>query len=152
VSTDGAGDKAGRADEDAVWREIVENYGDRPELEDDPQLATAATTRSAGPEDLFDDDVDDTETVYLEDSESWVPPAPPPLPRTTPDRLLAWAGVLGTPAAAIVLLLVDVFAKWAPPAWLMTFLAFAFLGGFGYLVYAMKDAEPRDPWDDGSRL
>ena len=76
-----------------------------------------------------------------------VPPTPPPLPRSTPARTIAWIGVLGSPAVVLVLLLVQV----SVPTVIGWLIIAAFIGGFGYLVATM-DREPRDPWDDGSRV
>lgn len=75
----------------------------------------------------------------------FVPPPPPPLPKTTPDRFLAWFGVLGSPAILLILLLLQV----SIPRLLAWALVIAFVGGFGYLVAKMP-SEPRDPNDDGA--
>lgn len=159
VSSDDQPDKAdqtGDTDEDAVWREIVENYGERVHLDDLDGAAVPAVTEPSDPADpvsaaaTYDDDLDN-DTVYVEDVERYEPPAPPPLPSTTPDRLLAWVGLLGTPVIVIALVVINWVLNWAPPTWLVAFLVLAFLGGFGYLVYSMSN-DPDDPWDDGARL
>lgn len=151
VSSDDQPDKAdqtGETDEDAAWRDIVENYGERAHLDDTAdEPEPVATAEPLAP---FDDDLD-ADTVYVEDVERYEPPPPPPLPKTTPDRLLAWLGLLGTPVVVIALVVINWVLDWAPPTWLVAFLVLAFLGGFGYLVYSMSN-EPEDPWDDGARL
>jgi hypothetical protein len=137
-------------DQDAAWREIVENFGERVELGDDVSAADAAAPVS------FDDDVDEVFTPDEEsyddayDHDAFVPPRPS-LPRTTPERFLAWLGVLGSPVVAVLLFVARVSLGWWIPNWVVGFLAVAFLAGFGYLVFAMP-REPRDPWDDGARL
>jgi len=84
-----------------------------------------------------------------DDEEHFVPPPPPPVPRPAPGRLLAWAGLLGTPAVALLLVVLHA----AVPRWATLGLVLAFVGGFGYLVATMT-TEPPDHWsgDDGARL
>lgn len=147
VSSDDQSDKAdqpGETDDDAAWREIVENFGERIHLDD--EQPTPPEPPAASYEDELDEDI-----VYVEDDERYEPPEPPPLPHTTPDRLLAWVGLLGTPLVVIALLVVNWVLHWSPPTWLIAALVIAFLGGFGYLIYTMSD-EPHDPWDDGARV
>jgi hypothetical protein len=143
------------SDEDA-WRSIVDNYGDRIELDDDPPAEAVTdpadppaegTAHDAGlkrlfrplpePEDL-EDDLDD----------AFVPPTPPPLPKVPPDRFLAWAGLFGSPTILLVCLVFDLHL----PPWLGYLLVASFIGGFGYLVAKMPRGTDIDPWDDGARL
>jgi hypothetical protein len=126
--------------EDAAWRDIVDNYGDRPLLEPEP------TPPAPQPDDQPDDHPElATDDPWLE--ERFVPPPPPPLPRLPFDRLLAWSGVFVSP---LILLVATVLQLHLPTmvAWL---LVGGFLGGFGYLVAQMPRG-PRDPYDDGARL
>ncbi len=81
------------------------------------------------------------------DEETFVPPTIPPMPPTPLPRRLAWIAVLGAPAALLVLTIM----RWRPPELISYGLLAAFVGAFGYLVATMRD-EPRDPWDDGSRV
>ena len=129
---------AGRND-DAAWREIVANYGDRPAV--DPDAVPAPQPAEQG--DAYPELA--TGETFLE--ERFVPPPPPPLPRLPFDRLLAWSGVFVSP---LILLVATVFQVHLPTivAWL---LIGGFLGGFGYLVAQMPRG-PRDPYDDGARL
>jgi hypothetical protein len=146
-------------DTEAAWREIVENYGDRavvdPEDYADRVIHLPPPSEPGQPdrphleeslEDHFEEEYDELEDD-LDDEDRFVPPEPEPLPHTRPDRLVAWIGVLGAPAVVLVLLLtglsVDPVIGWL--------LVAAFVGGFGYLVATMS-REPRDPWDDGSRV
>lgn len=154
MSSDDQSDKAdqtGETDDDVVWREIVANFGERVRLDDDrPGALDQSALDPAGPAASYDDELDD-DTVYVEDDGRYEPPEPPPLPSTTPDRLLAWIGLLGTPLVVVALVIVNWVLNWSPPTWLIAGLVLAFLGGFGYLVYTMSD-EPHDPWDDGARV
>jgi len=134
-------------DDDAAWRAIVDNYGERADLDPEP-------TEAGGPgEAVLDDHLDRdgrddlAERDEALDEDRFVPPAPPPVPPTTADRYAAWAGVLGAPVVllAVVVLRLDL------PAILGYALIAAFVGGFGYLVATMS-REPRDPGDDGARL
>jgi hypothetical protein len=126
-----------RQDEDDAWRSIVENYGERAEI-------NPAPAAEPEPEPAYDDHLEEWDDL---DDETFVPPPPPPLPHPTPLRLAAWLGVFGAPA---VLLIVMVLAL--PLAtWLEKGLVGYFIGGFLYLVFNMERG-PRDPWDDGARV
>lgn len=146
--------------EDQAWRSIVENYGDRPELDEPPPVSDApfggrfgdlrAFPSESEDDPFVADDADTAENAGPEDAEDedrYVPPPPPPLPRVEPDRLLAWAGVLGSP---VVLLCALIFSI-GMPTWLGYLLVAGFVGGFLYLVVKMP-REPRDPWDDGAQV
>ena len=77
-----------------------------------------------------------------------MPPTPPPLPKLSPDRLLAWAGLFGSPTILLVCLVLDV--RLVP--WMAYLLVASFIGGFAYLVVKMPRNTDIDPWDDGARL
>ncbi len=153
------------ADERA-WRAIVENYGERPEIDEPP--APPSTPPSGAPfggrfGDLRAFPAGDENDPYVaaegdaaeqaeeaeeaEEADGFVPPEPPPLPRVEPDRMLAWVGVLGSP---VVLLCALIFGV-SMPSWLGYLLVAGFVGGFLYLVVKMP-REPRDPWDDGAQV
>jgi hypothetical protein len=123
-------------DEDETWRSIVENYGERPTL---PEPPTEAPKPVEEPAAAYEPE------AY--DEEGYVPPDPPPVPVPERSRLAAWAGVLGAPVVLVVLMLAGVQVG----SWVLLMLVAAFTGGFGYLVATMS-REPRDPWDDGSRI
>ena len=127
---------AGQND-DAVWREIVANYGDRPVV--DPEAAPEPEPQPAEPPELA------PQSAWVE--ERFVPPPPPPLPRLPVDRLLAWSGVFLSP----LILLVATVLQLDLPTIVSYLLVGGFLGGFGYLVANMPRG-PRDPYDDGAVL
>ncbi|MEX0427444.1 hypothetical protein AB3X52_07435 [Nocardioides sp. DS6] len=138
--------------EDAAWREIVENYGDLV-LDDAPMTDESVIVSFPEPF-AFDSDADpddpDSEDDLVPDDEAFVPPRPD-LPHTTPERFLAWLGVLGSPVLAIVLVTIYTITGFVFPSWVIALLVLAFLGGFGYLIVTMS-RDPGDPWDDGARL
>ncbi|GAA1152484.1 hypothetical protein [Nocardioides aquiterrae] len=144
------GDGADEAEERA-WRAIVENYGDRAEIDESPtappQASSAPFGGRFGDPSAFPAESDDEPFVADEEEEGFTPPEPPPLPRVEPDRLLAWAGVLGSPVVLLCALLFSI----GMPVWLGYLLVAAFVGGFLYLVVKMP-REPRDPWDDGAQV
>ena len=122
-------------DEDELWRSIVDNYGERPELDEAPETAPAAAVPSVAPEPL------------AEVEDRFVPPPPPPLPppgqqapgrldrrvrRPDPAARLPGGRDLAAPAPRL-----------RDGDW--------FVGGFVYLVLLMPRG-PRDPDDDGARL
>ena len=128
--------------DDAAWRAIVENYGERPELEEPEARPTAYAARHE-PEPQ-----PELEPELAEDPEDrFVPPEPPPLPQPPPARLAAWSGLFGAPAVLLVAVVLGI----ALPEWLAYALVAAFVGGFGYLVLHMNH-EPRDPWDNGAQV
>jgi hypothetical protein len=119
-------------DEDAAWQQIVENYGDVPDVPDAP--APEAPLAEA-PEPFH---------IELYD-EQFVPPPLPPPPVIRPERKVAWVGLIGSPVLLVVLSLID----YSLPPVLTGGLVIAFLASFGYLVATM---EPHDPDDDGARV
>ena len=123
---------------DDLWRSIVDNYGERPELDEPeptpPPVAEVWTVTPAPSPTYADDD-----TV--------VPPPPPPLPVPAPDRMLAWSGVFGAPAV----LLISLVLRLDLPTIVAYVLVAWFVGGFCYLVAKMP-REPREPWDDGAQV
>lgn len=132
-------------DDDEAWRAIVDNYGDRPDLDPDPPVeAPPAAPPVAEPADergSWDDPHPDADWS----SDRFVPPPPPPLPTTSTDRYLAWGGVLGAPALLLVCLVLGL----PLPSFVAFLLVASFVGGFLYLVLTM-DREPRDPDDNGA--
>lgn len=127
-----------RSNEDEAWQAIVENYGDRVEL--DPAEAPApAPAPEAIPV--------PAELVSPHDEERFVPPPPPPLPHVPRDRMLAWAGLFGSPTILLTALVLGIHL----PSLIGYLLVAGFIGGFLYLVIQMPRG-PVDPWDDGARL
>lgn len=150
--------------DDEAWRAIVDNYGDRPDLDQAGPPVDAVDAVDAAPSD-DQADVEPPDEALLSPREppttppSWadafpesdwqedrfVPPPPPPLPTTTTDRMIAWAGVFGSPAILLVLLVLGL----RPPSLINYVLVMGFVGGFLYLVVKMN-REPRDPDDNGA--
>jgi hypothetical protein len=136
---------SGQSEED-VWRSIVENYGERPQLDptpvEEPDAPVPPPPLPVAPP------PDDGTVVELEEADDrFVPPPPPPLPHPPPVRLAAWVGLFGSPAVLLVALVAGITL----PPLLGYALVGAFLGGFGYLVVTMQRG-PRDPGDDGARI
>ncbi|GAA1523835.1 hypothetical protein [Nocardioides humi] len=133
--------------DDAAWQAIVDNYGDRVELdaaEDDPGPADDDDRY----DDSYDDDTYDDSYDDLDQADDrFVPGQPPPVPLPPPDRLLAWLGVFGSPTVLLVFVVLGI----GMPTWLGWLLVGGFVIGFCYLVIRMPGS-PRDPWDDGARV
>lgn len=127
-----------RSNEDEAWQAIVENYGDRVEL--DP-------VEPAAPEPEPEHPQVPAELDPSYDEDRFVPPPPPPLPHVPRDRMLAWVGLFGSPALLLTALVVGIHI----PTLLGYLLVCGFVGGFLYLVVQMPRG-PHDPWDDGARL
>ena len=144
--TDGRDDVPGesggpghRQDEDALWREIVDNYGDEPSVEDLATPAPQAPVPDPAPERLQHED----------EEEGYHPPPPPPVPRPVGLRLLAWVGLFGVPVLVLVLLLTGV----SLPSWGGVLCLAWFVGSFVYLVATMnRGGGHGDDWDDGARI
>jgi hypothetical protein len=127
-----------RSNEDEAWRAIVENYGDRAELDaEEAPVAEPAPDPFAVPAELT--------AAYDEDR--FVPPPPPPLPYVPRDRLVAWSGLFGAPTVLLTALVLGIRL----PSLVGYLLIAAFIGGFVYLVVQMPRG-PHDPYDDGARI
>lgn len=144
--TDGRDDVPGesggpghRQDEDAIWREIVDNYGDEPTVEDVAAPAPQAPVPDPAPERFQPE----------EEEEGYHPPPPPPVPRPVGLRLLAWVGLFGVPVLVLVLLLTGI----SLPSWGGVLCLAWFVGSFVYLVATMnRGGGHGDDWDDGARI
>jgi hypothetical protein len=151
-----------KLDEDAAWRLIVENFGERVAIDEDPAEDPAPPAEGPpGQASWFrlaraePDPADPTappldepgRPLAWEDEGHYVPPDPPPLPTPEPRRALAWAGLFGAP---FVMLVGVVFAL-GYPTWLTGLMVVSFIGGFVYLVATMPRNRP-DDWsgDDGA--
>ena len=133
-------DLSGGSDDEAAWRSIVENFGDRHELDDDePAPDVPPSPRGLLP--------DEQPAAPRDPEDHYVPPPPPPLPRPAPPRLLAWFGLFGVPTLVLVCLVAGINL----PTWMGLVLMVWFVGGFVYLVASMR---PRagDDYDDGAVL
>lgn len=134
-------------EDDEAWRAIIDNYGDRADIDERPptvdEPVDQPAERPAEPARSWDDDFPDSDWS----TDRFVPPPPPPVPTTTTDRLFAWGGVFGSPAILLVCLVLRIDI----PQLIAYLLVAAFVGGFLYLVVNMS-REPRDPGDDGAVL
>ena len=145
-------DEPRQADDDAVWRDIVDSYGDRPDFPEmhspeSPEAATPAPEPLA-PEPVFDVPVELGAATW-DDEGHFVPPEPPPVPRPQGLRAVAWLGLFGVPALLLVLLLIH----YSPPSPIGLLMIIWFVGGFGYLVATMNGpSDPDSGWDDGAVL
>jgi hypothetical protein len=142
-------------DYDALFRTIVEGYGERPVLdpvESGEEEAPRETPRRPPDPGLFDtahlseerpavDPARHRSDGAAEPEEHFVPPEPPPVPRATPARRAAWLGLFLAPLA----MLAAVVFGWVLSDWLSMLLVASFVGGFVFLVATM----PREPRDDG---
>ncbi|MET0838389.1 MAG: hypothetical protein ABWY19_06365 [Marmoricola sp.] len=128
--------------EDAAWRSIVDNYGDRPELDDVEEAPPAPPA----PPRVHPDELEEPESP-ADPEAHFRPPPPPPLPLPGPPRLLAWLGLFGVPTLVLVLLVAGVDL----PAWMGLVLMVWFVGGFVYLVASMRPGSG-DDYDDGAVL
>ncbi len=148
--------------DDEAWRAIVDNYGDRPDLETQVEGKSGDTDGSASdglvdarPEEIIgparpptrEPGWDELSPAAGWEQERFVPPPPPPLPTTTLDRTVAWSGLLGAPAFLLVSLVLGIRL----PEILNYLMIIWFVGGFVYLVLKMN-REPRDPDDNGAVL
>ena len=146
-AADGSDDD-GLSREDELWQAIVDNYGERPKIEEltvevPPSPRDLTTVDEPAPD--GSDTVDDVAAADTE--EHFVPPPPPPLPKPPPARLLAWLGLFGVPTFVLVALVVGI----SLPSWLGLLLMGWFVGGFVFLVASMKPG-PGGGSDDGARI
>jgi hypothetical protein len=130
-----------RLDENAVWEDIVANYGDRAEVDPEPPAPPEPRPTEAERDErlrglfqpTWNDPLDDRAT--WDDEGHFVPPEPPPPPRAEPRRRAAWFGLFGAPTV----MLVAVVLGWSLPAFVSAVLAAAFVAGFVYLVATMPN-------------
>jgi hypothetical protein len=126
-------DRARARAEERVWRDIVDHYGERPEV-------PAELTQERPTE----EPVEESFRLELYD-ESFTPPPLPPPAQISPERRVAWVGLVASPIVLVLLNLLD----YPLPGILSVGLVVAFVASFGYLVATMA---PRDPDDDGARV
>lgn len=160
-------------DDERTWTELVESFhastGDSeptwPDAENvdsssrpDASSDSSATTTRPGSSNRDDADDGKAETPdhgantaqpspgpRPNDDEHFVPPAPPPIPRTDMITMLAWAGVFGTPV-----LFAGAYLLGQSLSGLVSMIAvIAFIGGFGVLISRLRGHDPHDP-DNGA--
>jgi hypothetical protein len=135
---DEARERARAEAEEQAWREIVDHYGEGPDLDGLIELTTPLAQPQTEPE--------PAESLLLDpDDEPFTPPPLPPPAVISPERRLAWVGFVASP----VLLVLIQFLDYSLPGILTFGLVIAFIASFAYLVATMA---PRDPDDDGARL
>lgn len=135
------GDRARAEAEELAWREIVDHYGDHPDVAELTELTAPLEQTEPEPEPA---DAKDPFRVDAED-EAFTPPPLPPPPVISPGRRVAWVGLVACPILLVLINLLD----YALPGILSLGLVVAFITSFVYLVATMA---PRDPDDDGARL
>ena len=153
-----------RDEDDDAWRAIIENYGERAELDDDPARdpshEQAPEQASESPRaSTLDPEVDPPPAPYVaarpgpddvwhpDHPDAFVAPDPPLPPKPTRDRQLAWVGLIGSP----IVLLVFLVTSMRIPSLLAYALIAGFVGGFVYLVFHLPRTKD-DPFDDGARV
>jgi hypothetical protein len=138
---DEPGDQARAQADELAWRQIVDHYGEPPDIVE----LTELTTPLASP-DPEAEVVPELEPFRFElEDEAFTPPPLPPPAVISPERRLAWIGLVLSP---ILLVLINLW-DYALPGIVSFGLVVAFLASFGYLVATMT---PRDPDDDGARV
>jgi hypothetical protein len=133
------GDPTRAQAEELAWRQIVDHYGALPDAAELSELTTPLEPAAADPEEEVDPfrlDLDD---------ETFTPPPLPPPAVISPERRVAWVGLVASP---ILLVLINLW-DYSLPGILSAGLVIAFVASFGYLVATMA---PRDPDDDGARV
>ncbi len=141
VSGPGDNERAHDEADQAAWRDIVDNFGDRAELDEQAPDERPAPAPEPVPPPVV------AGAAPYDEAERFVPPPPPPLPRPEPKRAVAWAGLFGAPVVVLFMLVFQIDL----PTVLDYLLVGWFVGGFIYLVATMSRT-PREPWDDGSRI
>ncbi len=141
-----------REDEETTWRAIVEGFSASTSAEvppwpvtediDGPPLVQPAPTYAVRPEDDFV-----AEPIDLDAEDHFVPPPPPPAPRPAGPTVLALVLLLAGVALAVVPSLLGESLDRSTGVLALLLV----LGGFGTLIYRMKDGPPHDSGpDDGA--
>lgn len=152
--------------EEEAWRLIVDNYEETAVRENPPAVGPEATPAPEGVASVTPaEPPTDSETSFdagyfapppdeepdradrTDEEPTFVPPPAPPAPVVPLGRRVAWAVVAGSP---LTFLLAALTGRTIPGTG-AGLLALALVGAFVYLVVTMPD-EPREPWDDGSRV
>lgn len=146
TGTDDAGrqEEGNEAREEAQWRSIVENFGERVDLPDEEPVEAAYRDEPAG--DVYEGPAELAGSLSADD-DRFVPPPAPPVPRAHGLRLMAWLGLFGVPTLALVAVVFSI--RLPSPVGLLMLVWF--VGGFGYLVATMGRGQgPDSGWDDGA--
>jgi hypothetical protein len=89
-----------------------------------------------------------TEQEQVAAQDRYVPPAPPPLPRSDALGTASWIGAIGAPVLWMVLSLFG----WPLESWQLLLLVGVFLGSFGVLVSRMRQGNQEDDPDDNGAV
>lgn len=142
---------------DAVWDDLVARFYEQRQPDVSwPDAENVSREPAPDPQVQVDDDdstaADSDEPQRRaapsgDDEDHYIPPPPPPIPSGDLVSRLAWAGVLGGPALALIMVLLGQ----SLPPWLGFCVVAGFIAGFVVLVVRMEDRPPRgsDP-DDGA--
>lgn len=137
MSEEEPGDEVRGRAEELAWRDIVDGYGARPDAEQLNDLTAPLVQPEPQP-------MPDSYRLDLDDETFTPPPLPPPAV-ITPERRVAWVGLVASPVLLVIINLLG----YSLPGILGVGLVILFIASFGYLVATMA---PRDPDDDGARV
>lgn len=126
------------AAEDAAWAAIVDNFGERAQLNEDDIAAEPIKLIPIQSEPV---------PAILESDEHFEPEEAPRVGLPDGPRGAAWLGLLGAPTLFVIALLTGI----SIPQWLSLFVVVAFLVSLGYLIATMR-GDDDEPWDDGARV
>jgi hypothetical protein len=143
----GRDERSPESREDAEWRAIVENFGERVELPEPPPEPESPRSAAPDPGPAMELPAE-LAPLPWDDEGHYVPPEPPPLPRPQGLRLVAWFGLFGVPTLALLCVVLGI----SIPSLVGLLLVCWFVGGFGYLVATMSSRDPDSGWDDGAVL
>ena len=134
--------------DEAAWRAIVDNYGDRPEIASRRSSSAPPARLAVGPireESAAEDPTERPSRPSREDH--YVPPPPPPLPDRHRRGCSPGSGCSASRCSCWSALVAGVNL----PTWLGLILMVWFVGGFVYLVASMRPGAG-DDYDDGAVL
>src|ERR1700710_2533643 len=100
-------DRARAAAEELAWREIVDHYGERPDVpsEPDPQEGSDLPVEAEAEVPVSDAPPEPFQLELYD--ESFTPPPLPPPPHVSPERRVAWVGLIVSPVLLVLLNLID---------------------------------------------
>ncbi|GLU46070.1 hypothetical protein [Nocardiopsis ansamitocini] len=159
-------DASAATGDDAVWEDLVSRFYESAAPERAwPDAENVSTDPPSAPDSEDTGGNDDVGTTSLlsdpqrlgsterrrptgpDDGDHFVPPPPPPFPRGDLTSRLAWAGLIGGPAALLVATLIGMSIQ----GWQVLAILAAFVAGFVVLLIRMGDQPPSDSGpDDGA--
>lgn len=114
------------------------SIGPAPESDDERSEPYSSAAPTPGPRDHVPPEIEDR----------FVPPDPPPLPRGNRITRLAWAGALGSPVLAVLLVLTGI----SPPDVVLVAMVAAFVAGCVTLIARMRSDDDPGPDSGGAVL